>query len=298
MLAVQVHDDVDRDLRVEIDRLLASSEAAAGRQALSDQLAADLARGHGFVAVTARDGSLAGYAQASAGNDARALELVVDPDHVAPVSVAGRLLDEALDAIADRGGGRVNWFVVEPSAELRALAADRGLVSTRRLLQMRRPLPTGLPVTVETRGFVPEADDRGVLDVNNRAFAGHDEQGGWTVETFRERRAEGWFDPDGLRIHERDGRIAAFCWTKVHPATADDPALGEIYVVAVDPVLHGQGLGRQMTLAGLEHLAASGVGTGMLWVDAGNTVAVGLYEHLGFEVFETNVVFSTEVPAR
>ena len=51
---------------------------------------------------------------------------------------------------------------------------------------------------------------------------------------------EPWFDPDGFRLHERDGRLAAFCWTKVTTTSASC----EIYVIAVDPDFHGLGLGR------------------------------------------------------
>ena len=46
-----------------------------------------------------------------------------------------------------------------------------------------------------------------------------------------------------------DGRLAGFCWTKVHDD--EEPPLGEIYVIAVDPDFVGRGLGRALTVAGL-----------------------------------------------
>jgi mycothiol synthase len=157
-------------------------------------------------------------------------------------------------------------------------------------------LPTGLEVTVETRAFVPGDDDEEWLRVNNRAFAEHGEQGGWTLHTFRHRQREPWFDPDGFRVLEVDGRMAGFCWTKVHePTPIGDEELGEIYVIAVDPDFHGRGFGRQLVLAGLEHLAGRGITTGMLYVDADNTPAVALYEQLGFTVHSTNAAFVADV---
>ena len=48
-------------------------------------------------------------------------------------------------------------------------------------------------------------------------------------------------------------------------------------MIAVDPDFHGRGLGAQLTLAGLDHLAGEGIETGMLYVDADNTPAVTLY---------------------
>ena len=95
-----------------------------------------------------------------------------------------------------------------------------------------------------------------------------------------------WFDEDGFRILERDGRIIAFCWTKEHPAEAalGDPPLGEIYVIAVDPDHHGEGLGKALTMAGLEWLAGIGLHTGMLYVEHDNVAAVRTYERIGFTV--------------
>ncbi|MFK8025199.1 MAG: GNAT family N-acetyltransferase, partial [Ilumatobacter sp.] len=152
--------------------------------------------------------------------------------------------------------------------------------------------------------FRPGTDDDAWLSVNNRALADLGEQGGWTHETFSQRQQEEWFDAEGFRIHERDGRVAGFCWTKVHHA-GDGPTdpnhesdLGEIYVIAVDPDFHGLGLGSEMTLAGLDHLTDRGIETGLLYVDADNEGAVAMYRKLGFGVHATNAAFTAEVEGR
>ncbi len=111
-----------------------------------------------------------------------------------------------------------------------------------------------------------------------------------------EREAEPWFEPDGFLLHERDGRLAAFCWTKLHHT--EDPVLGEIYVIAVDPGFQGVGLGKQLTLAGLASIADRGVTVGMLYVDGGNAAAVTMYEHLGFGVHRTDRAYTADVPPR
>ena len=206
------------------------------------------------------------------------------------------LVTASLDTVAADGGGVVHWWVTGATSSDDAPAASIGLVPGRRLLQLRRSLPTGQPVTVSTRPFRPGADEAAWVDVNNRAFAGHPEQGGWTVDTLIAREAEPWFDPAGFLLHERDGRLAAFCWTKLHEPDESTPErLGEIYVIGVDPDFQGLGLGSQLTLAGLDAIVARGVETAMLYVDADNTTAVAMYERLGFTLHRVDMAFTGEV---
>ena len=286
--------------------LLDAAARADGRRPLSDHLYLDLVGGghDGFAGLVAwepgHEHPIA-YAQISKANESLAFELVVHPHHRYEMATIGpELMDAALEVVESEGGGEVNWWVYEPTSAHRALADEAGMVQGRTLLQMRRGLPTERHATIETRPFVPGSDDETWLRVNNRAFADHSEQGGWTAETFRQRQQEDWFDPDGFRIHERDGRVAGFCWPKIHHADPTDAAtgdLGEIYVIAVDPDFHGLGLGSEMTLAGLDHLADRGIRTGMLYVDADNEGAVAMYRKLGFSVHSTNAAFVTSIAA-
>jgi len=306
--SLEIKRDMGDDDIAEVTVLLDAAARADGRRPLSDHLYLDLVAGgdDGFAGLLAYEPGHehpVGYAQVSKGNDSHVFELVIHPHHRYEMATIGpELLESALDVVRAEGGGEVNWWVYEPTSAHRTLADASSMDQTRTLYQMRRSLPAERHATITTRSFVPGSDDEAWLSVNNSAFADHAEQGGWTTTTFRQRQQEPWFDPDGFRMHERDGRLAGFCWTKIHhrddPDAIDhDPRhdLGEIYVIAVDPDFHGRGLGSEMTLAGLDHLADSGIPTALLYVDAANEGAVAMYRKLGFSVHATNAAFTTQV---
>lgn len=210
---------------------------------------------------------------------------------------------DEIERTAARLGGRVDherghprWWVTDPGPDVVDAAHALGLAESRRLHQMRRPLPLDPEVVgrhlVPTSAFDPRRDADEWLAVNNAAFAWHPDQGGWTRAVLDARIAEGWFDAEGFRIHRRDGEIAGFCWTKVHPAPGSEPAIGEIYVIAVAPAFAGHGLGTALTVAGLDWLwthAATPVA--MLYVEHDNHAAVATYRKLGFEVHSDDVAF-------
>ena len=192
------------------------------------------------------------------------------------------ILDEALARVGR--SARAQLWIRDVAGDDDAAARRHGFEPYRDLWQLRCPLPTE-PSGLEIRAFTP-ADVDEFVTVNNRAFHWHPEQGGLSADDVRDRMAEPWFDADGFRLHHRDGRLAGFCWTKIH---ADhDPPLGEIYVIAVDPDFSGQGLGQPMTVAGLEWLAGRGLAVGMLYVESDNHPANVVYRRIGFEHHHTD----------
>ena len=167
----------------------------------------------------------------------------------------------------------------------------------RDLYRMAAPLPvadTGdRPAGVTFSGFDLERDAQALIKVNNRAFSGHPEQGEWSEADLRRRASLPWFDARGVRIARIDRRMAAFHWTKVHETPAPDGgALGEIYVLAVDPAFHGRGLGRAIALDGLRYLSRRRNATrAILYVDSANIAAVNLYRGLGFSIEHTDLAY-------
>jgi mycothiol synthase len=283
---------------LNVQRLLQDAATADGFLGLSDQLAADLEElGNGgaedaVVAIVAGERSeLLGVAIASRRDGDWTMQAVTDPAN--RDGAATRLLVESLlEAVADAGGGRIDWWVYAPGDADDAVAAGIGLRIDRELLQMRRSLPAERRAEVVTRSFRPGDDEEAWLAVNNRAFAGHHEQHGWTAATLHQRMRQPWFDADDLRLHEREGRLAAFCWTKRH-----DASLYEIYVIGVDPDFQGLGLGTQLTLAGLDHMVSRGSTEALLYVAAENETAVAMYERLGFTVRRADRAYVGEVAA-
>jgi mycothiol synthase len=210
-----------------------------------------------------------------------------------------RLLERALAHVATHGGGRtVLWVLGAAPSDDDELAAV-GLHPARELYEMRVPLPLAeepkWPPGIDVRPFEPGRDDRAWLDVNNRAFANHAEQGGWIEETLARRMAEPWFDPTlFLLAFDADG-LAGFNWMKIHDAHGRDPRLGEIFVIGVDPRVQGSGLGRALALAGLDATYRRGIETGSLFCAADNTGGLHLYESLGFTVHRTDRAYEVEV---
>jgi mycothiol synthase len=290
--------DTERLTAAEIAEVLALLRAASatdGVRPVSEEAELRLQHGGhpgGCNLLVPVDGALAGFARLDDG----AAELVVHPAY------RRRGLGTALLARLEQltAGGLSVWAHgdLPGSAEL---AGGRGYTRARVLLQMRRSLDgvdpdprPRLPDDVVVRPFRPGRDEDAWLRVNARAFAWHPEQGRMTREDVLLREAEPWFDPAGFLMAWRgapDGEeLLGFHWTKVHPAgDAGDEAVGEIYVLGVDPAAQGMHLGAALTDLGLGHLRRLGLRSVLLYTEESNTTAVRLYEARGFSRFAVDV---------
>ena len=142
------------------------------------------------------------------------------------------------------------------------------------------PVPTlEHPYTVRT---FTDSDKFNWLELNNKIFAHHPDQGNWAMADLENRMAEPWFDPQGFFLAVDKEKILGFCWTKIHRDLVNQDPVGELYVVGVDPDHTLKGIGRAVSIAALNYLTSKGLKHSMLYADADNQNGLALYASLGF----------------
>ncbi|MER6450023.1 mycothiol synthase [Streptomyces venezuelae] len=294
---IQTLDELTEEQAIAVLDLIEDAARTDGTTAVSEQGRLQLRGGpregiRHFLLT--ENGRLSAYGQLEDTDpvEAPAAELVVHP------ALRGRGHGRAMGtALLAASGKRLRVWAHGGKSAARHLAQVLGLTLFRELRQLRRPLAGGdtlpepvLPPGVTVRTFVPGVDDTAWLTANAAAFAHHPEQGSLTQRDLDDRIAQPWFDPKGFFLAERDGELVGFHWTKVHAAEQ----LGEVYVVGVRPGAQGGGLGKALTAIGLRHLAAQGLPTAMLYVDADNPAALAVYAGLGFTTHEVDLMYRTE----
>ncbi len=276
---------------------VAEATSADGVEPIGDGPMRSLAGGQGVQHLLVHDeaGRLLAYANVESPKTPRAMvEAFVVPD------ARGRGIASALlHAATAEAGSQGRIWAHGDGAAARAVAERMDMDVRRELLQLSRRLDgpalpeLRVPEGITIRRF-RDGDESGLLRVNNAAFSWHPEQGGWAAEDFDEQRSQPWFDPDGIFLAFDDAdpdTLLGFHWTKVHPAQGGVPAVGEVYVLGVDPAAQGRSLGTALTIAGLEHLRDAGLGEVILYVEGDNTAALTTYTRLGFTRSRADVAY-------
>ena len=226
------------------------------------------------------------------------VEAVVHPNHRGK-GLGSLILKEAIKVCCDKT--RIWSHGDLPAAK--TIATSLNLERLWSNLLMSKSLGDIQPVISKypIRTFIPDLDNQAFLSLNNKVFANYPDQGGWSEDDLRVRLNEAWFEKEGFFVAEDKGGLIGFCWTKIHGAhthshnSEDDyhghDALGEIYVLAVNPDHKGRGLGRDLTITGLNYLKYQGLNNVMLYVGVENKPAFNLYKSLGFSEFGSDVIY-------
>jgi mycothiol synthase len=217
------------------------------------------------------------------------VELVVDPNHRS-FGIGKQLLSKAIEIC----GASLRLWVHNENLAANNLATSFNFEKIRTVLQMQKiltqiqPLPA-LDPKIVIRSFLPGLDSSNWLGLNNKVFKDHPEQSDWQLSDLNHRINEEWFDEKGFFIATIGDQLIGSTWTKIHGALTHDhggshdhPAMGEIYITAVDPDHSGFGLGRALTITALNYLKYQGLTEAMLYVDFDNAKALKLYNSLGF----------------
>jgi mycothiol synthase len=229
-----------------------------------------------------------------------AVELVVDPEH-RQSGIGGQLISEAIKIC----GQRLRLWSHGDLPAASKLAIANNFIKVRTVTQMSKSLGEITPISdidnaITIRTFLPGLDSDNWLSLNNKAFTNHPEQGNWSLNDLNLRLKEDWFDEKGFFIAEKDNQIIGATWTKIHGATShqhdgedshDHPAIGEIYITAIDPSYNRLGIGKVLTITALNYLKYQGLNQVILYVDEDNKAAINLYQSLGFKEFGKDLLF-------
>jgi mycothiol synthase len=155
----------------------------------------------------------------------------------------------------------------------------------RKILKLSRSLEAPIEHISHVYEFItfdPEIHCEAWLDLNNKIFKVHPDQGNWALADLENRMREPWFDPTGFFLCINNGLIVGFCWTKIHNDFVNVDPVGELYVIGVDPDFANQGIGKAVCTEGLIYLRDKQLKTAILYVDEDNAAGIGLYKSLGF----------------
>ena len=241
--------------------------------------------------VIQKDNQVIGYAHLDKTDQVAgpSVELVIHPDHRGS-GIGSDLLKSAIEVC----GNKIRLWSHGDLPQASSLAESNNFIKVRTVIQMSKELTEVLPIDrdYKIRSFLPELDNKAWLALNNLVFANHPEQGHWSEADLLVRLNEDWFDEKGFFVAQEGAELIGFCWTKIHGGHShshvadedhhDHSPIGEIYVTAVRNEYIGKGVGKALTLTGLNYLKYQGLSNAMLYVDEDNQVAFNLYKSLGF----------------
>jgi len=139
--------------------------------------------------------------------------------------------------------------------------------------------------------FFRDTDMQLLSDIQNRCFAGEWGYNPNTVDDTAWQLKVRNNCPEDIVLAFDKGDVTGYCWTESEcgrePTTG--VLMGRVYMLGVDVRYRGKGMGRQLLMMGLAHLKKQGRELIEITVDTQNTIAINLYQTLGFHLCRETV---------
>jgi mycothiol synthase len=285
------------ELKIKVFQLIERLVQTGNRNLISERIVYKLRSGEHSInshLLIEKGQKVIGYAHIDNNDlaEGSTIEFIVDPMFL-DKDVGKKLLTKAIE-ICDT---RVWLWVHGGWPASNTLSKSLGFDNIRTVLQMSKPITDIVQIPQLDQGFIirnfiPGIDSDAWLSLNNKVFKEHPEQGNWQLSDLNIRLGEEWFDEQGFFLAEINNKIIGSTWTKIHGSHTHQhegeieshahPAIGEIYITAVDQEYSGRGIGKVLTITALNYLKYQGFSNAMLYVDFDNKAALNLYQSLGF----------------
>ncbi len=256
-----------------------------------------------------------GYMQLSYGHKRWHLATILNIEkEVDRLRLMDIFLKIAIAYVEENGGGTIQLFapkapstICEAAQKLLFIESSVVLCMHKHLekykkydsnLNLSSSVKKNISPVYEIRTFRIGHDEQIWLDLNNRAFESHADQGKWNRDDILWRECLSWFDPNGFFLLEIDTKLAGFCWTKIIKTQPNEhPRIGEIYILAIDADWQGYGLGEKLLLKAISYLAEQGVEICSLYCESSNVPAIRLYESMGFTCDHKDILYTLDTKA-
>lgn len=202
--------------------------------------------------------------------------------------------------------------LIEPDQKWATQAClDAGMISVGKLDYMRMPIekttqhppaPTSWPAGVSVRPITTLDPNAHNTDYDNLIIA---LEGSYQEtldcpelcgirsmnDVIESHRSSGEFHPSRWHLIFKDNQPAGCCLLSHFPQTESV----ELVYLGVAPIARGLGLGRSVLAHAINQLGDIGIKEVTCAVDSRNSPAIGIYESLGFEVFDARIGFVASI---
>jgi len=241
-----------------------------------------------FVVATARN--IIGYMDVVPELDVGRviLHCFVHPDHRRR-GLVQKLLGHAIHHAEELGVKVAHINIPQDNETAKNILTRLGFDFVRRFLELRLEIAEIRwqdidNVALQLRHLQRGEEDK-LAQIQNRFFAGTWGYNPNTVEEVTYWVNSSQCSPGDVVLACHEDKVIGYCWTRIICEAATGERKGQIFMLGTDPDYRGEGAGKKILLAGLEHLKSKSIQVAELTVDSENKAACALYRSVGFKVW-------------